>query len=112
LHVQDSEISASGNDSAVRLRNLKHILGNVRLFYEEELGHVILRLPDISRLAMNPRLHVQEAKLLLCLLLGCAVQCPNNEHFISKIRQLDEVTQVAIADCIAQVNQVFIINSR
>ncbi|XP_011502253.1 PREDICTED: girdin-like [Ceratosolen solmsi marchali] len=106
LHVQNSDISASGNDASIRLHNLTQILGNVRLFYEEELGHVILRLPDIPHLAKNPRLHVQGAKLLLCLLLGCAVQCPNNEHFISKIQQLDEATQVAIADCIAQVVHV------
>lgn len=42
-------------------------------------------------------------KLLLLLLLGCAVQCPNKEKFITNIKKLNVDTQLAIVECIKQV---------
>jgi len=46
---------------------------------------------------------VENMQLLLLLLLGCAVQCPNKETFIDRIKQLDVQVQHAIVDCIRQV---------
>lgn len=42
-------------------------------------------------------------KLLLILLLGAAVQCPNKEIFIERIKELDVDTQHAIVELIKQV---------
>lgn len=42
-------------------------------------------------------------KLLLTLLLGAAVQCPNKEIFIGRIKELDVNTQHAIVELIKQV---------
>jgi len=40
----------------------------------------------------------------LLLLLGCAVHCDRRETFIENIQQLSVDVQVAIVDCIKQVN--------
>lgn len=42
-------------------------------------------------------------KLLLTLLLGAAVQCPNKQIFIGRIKELDLETQHAIVELIKQV---------
>lgn len=43
-------------------------------------------------------------KLLLTLLLGAAVQCPNKQIFIGRIKELDLETQHAIVELIKQVH--------
>ncbi|XP_023290740.1 girdin isoform X2 [Orussus abietinus] len=75
----------------------------MKQFYEEELGHLVLKLPDTKKLGKEPELYIAEIKLLLLLLLGCAVQCPNKEKFITNIKKLNVDTQLAIVDCIKQV---------
>ena len=45
-------------------------------------------------------------QLLLLLLLGCAVQCPNKESFIEKIKLMELDVQHAIVECIKQVRIV------
>ncbi|XP_011496229.1 PREDICTED: protein Daple [Ceratosolen solmsi marchali] len=93
----------SGGDSRVRVKNLEIIVDNIKQFYEEQLGHLLLTTPDTFKLGRDPERHVAEAKLLLLLLLGCAVQCSNKEDFIIKIKTLNVDTQLAIVDCIKQV---------
>ncbi|KAJ8673993.1 hypothetical protein QAD02_005255 [Eretmocerus hayati] len=93
----------SGGDSKVRVKNLEIVIDNMRQFYEEQLGHLLLVLPDSLKLGKDPEKNVPEAKLLLLLLLGCAVQCTNKEDFITKIKTLNVDTQLAIVDCIKQV---------
>ncbi|XP_017886714.1 girdin isoform X3 [Ceratina calcarata] len=100
--LHDEIIPPAGN-ALIRTKNLKIIVNNMRQFYEEELGHIILRLPDIASLGKEPELYVPEMKLLLLLLLGCAVQCPNKEKFITNIKALNVDTQLAIVECIKQV---------
>ncbi|KAG7203145.1 hypothetical protein KM043_010265 [Ampulex compressa] len=100
--LHDEVISSTGN-IIIRIKNLKAIVNNMKQFYEEELGHLILRLPHIDNLGKEPELYVAEMKLLLLLLLGCAVQCPNKEKFIVKIKTLHVDTQLAIVECIKQV---------
>lgn len=75
----------------------------MKQFYEEELSHLILKLPDIIGLGKEPQSYIPEMKLLLLLLLGCAVQCPNKEKFITNIKKLNVDTQLAIVECIKQV---------
>ncbi|OXU21088.1 hypothetical protein TSAR_013186 [Trichomalopsis sarcophagae] len=84
LHCLESDVILPATDASLRARNLKQILSNIRLFYEEELNHTVIRFPNVSRLAQEPNLHVSEAQLLLKLLLGCAVICPKKEHFIEE----------------------------
>lgn len=93
-------------DASLRARNLKKVVGNIRQFYEDELNHVVIRFPDVSRLSRDPLLHVTEAQLLLKLLLGCAVNCPRNERFVENIKKLEVTTQTAIAEYITQVLHV------
>lgn len=85
------------------MRNLRTILDNLRRFYEDELGHVILRLPDLVSLAKQPRKRVSEAELLLRLLLGCAFQGPRKDEFVARIELLEDAAREAIKDCVAQV---------
>lgn len=42
-------------------------------------------------------------RLLLLLLLGCAVQCPNKHHFIENIKELSVECQHTLVHCIQQV---------
>lgn len=67
------------------------------------MGHLVLVLPDTVKLGKEPENSVGEMKLLLLLLLGCAVQCPNKEKFITKIKDMAVDVQLAIVDCIKQV---------
>lgn len=87
----------------VRIKNLEMIIGNIKQYYEEELGHLVIKLPDTRGLGKEPELHIADMQLLLLLLLGCAVQCPKKEDFITKIQSLHLDTQLAIVDCIKQV---------
>ncbi|XP_066586200.1 girdin [Prorops nasuta] len=96
-------IVPSGGSSVIRTKNLENLVKNMKQFYEEELGHLVLKLPDIANLGKEPESHIADMKLLLLLLLGCAVQCPNKEKFITKIKTLNVDTQLAIVDCIKQV---------
>ncbi|XP_076244739.1 protein girdin [Calliopsis andreniformis] len=100
--LHDEVISPEGS-SIIRAKNLKTVVDNMKQFYEEELGHLVLRLPDTTNLGKEPELYVTEMKLLLLLLLGCAVQCPNKEKFITNIKTLNVDTQLAIVECIKQV---------
>lgn len=63
-------------------------------------------VPDCVTLGREPdsKAGVENMQLLLLLLLGCAVQCPNKETFIDRIKQLDVQVQHSIVDCIRQVS--------
>lgn len=88
-----------------RARNFDAIVRNLRNLYEEELCQRVLILPDCSILGHSPETPqgLEQMKLLLILLLGAAVQCPNKELFIGRIKELDLETQHAIVELIKQV---------
>jgi hypothetical protein len=79
---------------------------NLLLSTQEELCQVLLVVPDCVKLGREPdsKGGVENMHLLLLLLLGCAVQCPNKETFIDRIKQLEVPVQHAIVDCIRQVS--------
>ncbi|XP_055597372.1 girdin [Uranotaenia lowii] len=93
--------------AAARSRNFDAIVKNLRNLYDEEIGQTILALPDCSILGQSPdsRAGLEEMKLLITLLLGAAVQCPNKELFIARIKELDVNTQHAIVEVIKQVTE-------
>lgn len=78
---------------------------------QEELCQVLLVVPDCVKLGREPesKAGVENMQLLLLLLLGCAVQCPNKETFIDRIKQLDVQVQHAIVDCIRQVSLSYLV---
>ena len=78
----------------------------MKQFYEEHLGNLLLKLPDTTGLAKDPESHIEDMKLLLLLILGCAVQCPKKEKFITNIKTLQERTQLAIVEYIKQVSNL------
>lgn len=63
--------------------------------------------------SLDSRAGLEQMKLLLVLLLGAAVQCPNKEIFIGRIKELDVVTQHVIVEFIKQVtdNQTLVIGN-
>lgn len=85
------------------MKNLQVVVDNMKQFYEEELSYLIVKLPDIISLGQEPQSCIADMKLLLLLLLGCAVQCRNKEKFITNIKKLDVETQLAIVECIKKV---------
>lgn len=62
-------------------------------------------MPDCLRLGRDPysKNSFEDMKLLLLLLLGCAVQCPNKESFIERIKTLPIESQHALVFYIKQV---------
>ncbi|XP_073840271.1 protein girdin isoform X2 [Musca autumnalis] len=88
-----------------RTKNFECIVRNLKSLFEEELGQTILVLPDCYALGHNPETKqgLEQMKILLTLLLGAAVQCPNKELFIARIKELDLETQHAIVELIKQV---------
>lgn len=88
-----------------RAKNFDSIIRNIKSLYEEELGQTLLVLPDCYVLGYTPETHtgLENMKILLTLLLGAAVQCPNKEIFIGRIKELDVDTQHAIVGLIKQV---------
>jgi hypothetical protein len=75
--------------------------------FQEELGQIIISLPDCVVLGRSPgsEVSLEQLKLLVLLLLGCAVQGPTKEHFIIKIKELPVDTQHDIVECIKQVTE-------
>ncbi|KAH8301090.1 hypothetical protein KR018_001331 [Drosophila ironensis] len=88
-----------------RAKNFECIVRNLKALFEEELGQTILVLPDVFILGHHPesKSGLDHMKTLLTLLLGAAVQCPNKELFIARIKELDVETQHAIVALIRQV---------
>ncbi|XP_032592875.1 girdin isoform X9 [Drosophila grimshawi] len=96
----------SGNSlSIARAKNFECIVRNLKSLFEEELGQTILALPDAYQLGYYPESKhgLEQMKTLLTLLLGAAVQCPNKELFIARIKELDLETQHGIVALIKQV---------
>ncbi|KRG06304.1 girdin isoform X1 [Drosophila mojavensis] len=91
--------------SIARAKNFECIVRNLKALFEEELGQTILVLPDAYILGYYPesKQGLEQMKTLLTLLLGAAVQCPNKELFIARIKELDLETQHGIVALIKQV---------
>lgn len=89
-----------------RAKNFECIVRNIKQLFEEEFGQTILLLPDCFTLGYHPdtKQGLEQMKILLTLLLGAAVQCPNKELFIGRIKGLDVDTQHSIVELIKQVN--------
>lgn len=100
-------IVSGQNDPSIRIQNINCILKNIKMLYEEELGQVILTMPDCLRLGREPysKHSFEDMKLLLLLLLGCAVQCPNKESFIERIKTLPIESQHALVHYIKQITE-------
>lgn len=90
-----------------RVKNFDAIIKNVKSLYEEELGMTLLVVPECICLGKTPesREGLENMKLLILLLLGAAVQCPNKETFITRIKELDVELQHNIVECIKQVSR-------
>lgn len=88
-----------------RVKNFDAIVRNVKGLYEEELGMTLLVVPECICLGKAPesREGLENMKLLVLLLLGAAVQCPNKELFITRIKELHVDLQHNIVECIKQV---------
>ncbi|KAJ0183257.1 hypothetical protein K1T71_001233 [Dendrolimus kikuchii] len=91
-----------------RVKNFDAIIKNVKGLYEEELGMTLLVVPECICLGKAPesRQGLENMKLLILLLLGAAVQCPNKELFITRIKELDVDLQHNIVECIKQVTDM------
>lgn len=74
--------------------------------FQEELCQLVLVLPDVTIIGREPagKQGLEEMKLLLLLLLGCAVQCPNKQGFIEKIKALPLSAQHSLVNFILQVH--------
>ncbi|XP_032735261.1 coiled-coil domain-containing protein 88B isoform X1 [Lontra canadensis] len=99
-----------GRDSPAprRVRNLNHLWGRLRDFYQEELQLLILSPPpDLQTLGFDPFSEeaVEELEGILRLLLGASVQCEHRELFIRHIQGLSLEIQSELAAAIQEVTQ-------
>ncbi|XP_035885562.1 coiled-coil domain-containing protein 88B isoform X2 [Phyllostomus discolor] len=93
---------------ARRVRNLSHLWGWLRDFYQEELQLLILSPPpDLQTLGFDPFSEeaVEELEGILRLLLGASVQCEHRELFIRHIQGLSLEVQSELAAAIQEVTQ-------
>lgn len=88
-----------------RSKNVDAIIKNLKSLYEDELCQTVLILPDCFVLGQNPesKQGLDQMKLLLTLLLGAAVQCPNKQVFIGRIKELNVEIQHGIVEVIKLV---------
>ncbi|XP_060525405.1 girdin [Cylas formicarius] len=88
-----------------RIKIFHSIIRSIKTIYEEELGQIVVKLPDCIVLGKSPTSKdaLSHLKLVLLLLLGCAVQGPTKEIFITRIKDLDVDSQKDIVECIKQV---------
>lgn len=95
------------NITAARIKVFHCIIKNIKAIYEDELGQVVISLPDCVTLGRAPasQAALEQLKLLILLLLGCAVQGPTKEIFILKIKKLSVDDQQDIVECIKKVIQ-------
>ncbi|KAK0181253.1 hypothetical protein PV327_003551 [Microctonus hyperodae] len=100
---QHDGIIASCGNIITRTKNLNMIVENIKQFYDEKLGLLVIKFIDTVNLSKEPEIHVEDMKLLLILLLGCAVQCPNKQNFIHKITTLDQDTQLGLVNHIKEI---------
>ncbi|KAJ8919185.1 hypothetical protein NQ315_012173, partial [Exocentrus adspersus] len=93
------------NITASRIKVFHCIIKNIKTIYEDELGQVVISLPDCVTLGRAPasKAALEQLKLLILLLLGCAVQGPTKEIFILKIKELSVDDQHDIVECIRKV---------
>uniref|UniRef100_A0A0A9X9Z3 Protein Daple n=1 Tax=Lygus hesperus TaxID=30085 RepID=A0A0A9X9Z3_LYGHE len=100
-------VRPSFGDPAVRTKNWDCIIKNIKALYEEELCQLVVVLPDVSKLGRESetKATLDEMHLTLQLLLGCAVQCPNKQVFIERIKELPIDSQHALVDSIKQVTE-------
>ncbi|XP_047517144.1 girdin [Pieris napi] len=91
-----------------KVKNFDAIVKNVKNLYDDELGMTLLVVPECICLGKSPesREGLENMKLLILLLLGAAVQCPNKEIFITRIKELDVDLQHNIVECIKQVTDM------
>ncbi|CAF4801528.1 unnamed protein product [Pieris macdunnoughi] len=91
-----------------KIKNFDAIVKNVKNLYDDELGMTLLVVPECICLGKSPesRDGLENMKLLILLLLGAAVQCPNKEIFITRIKELDVDLQHNIVECIKQVTDM------
>lgn len=100
-------VSPSMGNPALRTKNMDCIIKNIKALYEEELCQLVLVIPDAAVIGKEPtaKQGIEELNLLLLLLLGCAVQCPNKQGFIEKIKALPLATQHSLVNLILQVTE-------
>ncbi|XP_054581782.1 coiled-coil domain-containing protein 88B [Eptesicus fuscus] len=101
-------VRGHGDPAASRVRNLNHLWGRLRDFYQEELQLLILSAPpDLQALGFDPFSEeaVEELEGTLRLLLGAAVQCEHRELFIRHIQGLSLEVQSELAAAIQEVTQ-------
>ncbi|XP_042613606.1 girdin-like isoform X2 [Cyprinus carpio] len=94
------------NDIGQRAQNLSVLFYHIRSYYQETLHQLIMMPPpSVLLLGRNPLCEegLEEIRMLLLLLLGCAVQCERKEEYIEKIQSLDFDTKAAIAAHIQKV---------
>ncbi|CAG9818185.1 unnamed protein product [Phaedon cochleariae] len=93
------------NITTARAKIFHCIVRNIKTVYEDELGQVVVSIPDCVVLGRTPasQAALGQLRLLILLLLGCAVQGPTKEVFIGKIKELSVDDQHDIVECIKRV---------
>ncbi|XP_078351511.1 uncharacterized protein LOC144636228 isoform X2 [Oculina patagonica] len=93
-------------DVNLRMQNLDTLVKHLKRYYQEKLQQlVLLRSPDVVTIAREPQSDeaAEELNKILLLMLGCAVQSDNKEHFIERIKGMDLEVQKSLVEYIQQI---------
>ncbi|KAJ7381954.1 positive regulation of protein localization to cilium [Desmophyllum pertusum] len=93
-------------DVNLRMQNLDTLVKHLKRYYQDKLQQlVLLRIPDVVTIAREPQSDeaAEELNKILLLMLGCAVQCDNKEHFIERIKEMDLEVQKSLVEYIQQI---------
>ncbi|ELU01156.1 hypothetical protein CAPTEDRAFT_219709 [Capitella teleta] len=103
--VIDSVVS-SVEDVKDRVHNWDILLKNIKAYYQDVLQQlIVMKLPNIVLVGREPESDAAHGELekTLLLLLGCSIQCEQQEVFIENIKLLDVEVQQSIVECIKEI---------
>ena len=103
MTVSNNSAVTPSSDYKMRLKNLSIVLENITVALEDDAKCMVLRRPDIEKLAMNPQISVAEVELFISLLLSCAVNSPRAAKYINGFMAMDKDNQ---HDLMAHLNNV------
>lgn len=94
-----------GTNWRLKVSNLKKIVEAVTEYYVECLNQQFTGYVKPDAIKIGEQCDMKELRRLLQLILGCAVNCNQKQHYITRIMGLEEVVQQVIMQSIQELEE-------